>query len=164
MGGADFLKRLPNLGELEIRNCRRSSLRDMRDTVYGTMFKPREEIMGENPIYANVHVKKVVLDVVFVPSFENQGSMDKLLKMFPNVEELELTISFAYHNVYVGQVLDTLAKSKIKELKIKFQQCAELRSERVAASFHSALVNYLPKFSGKLISIIYKYVLLKMLN
>ncbi|XP_035700871.1 uncharacterized protein LOC118433245 [Folsomia candida] len=73
--------------------------------------------------------------------------MKKLLKMFPNVEELELTISFAYQNVYVGQVLDILAKSKVKKLKIKFMQCAELRSERVAASFQAALANYLPKFS-----------------
>ncbi|OXA51133.1 uncharacterized protein LOC118436481 [Folsomia candida] len=150
LGGEDFLQRLPNL-EVMIRDYQ-VSLADMmlcpQLTVWGTMFSPSSYKRGKiTPNYANVHVKKVVLDVVFVPSYENLSSMEKLLKMFPNVEELELTISFAYHNVYVGQVLDTLAKSKIKELKIKFQQCAELRSERVAASFHSALVNYLPKFS-----------------
>ncbi|OXA46582.1 hypothetical protein Fcan01_18618 [Folsomia candida] len=151
LGSEDFLQRLPNLGELVICDFQ-PSLGDMmlcpQRTVFGTMFGPRRYRMGDitakNP---NVHVKKVVLDVVFVPSFENQGSMDKLLKMFPNVQELELTVSFAYQNVYVGQVLDTLARSKIKKLKIKFLQCAELRSERVAASFHSALVNCLPRFS-----------------
>ncbi|XP_035701371.1 uncharacterized protein LOC118433501 [Folsomia candida] len=151
LGSEDFLQRLPNLGELVIRDFQ-SSLGDMmlcpQRTVFGAMFGPRSyrrgEVTAKTP---NVHVKKVVLDVVFVPSFENQGSMEKLLKMFPNVEELELTVSFAYQNVYVGQVLDTLARSKIKKLKIKFLQCAELRSERVEASFHSALMNCLPRFS-----------------
>ncbi|OXA62688.1 hypothetical protein Fcan01_00299 [Folsomia candida] len=121
----------------------------MRDTVYGTMFKPREEIMGENPIYANVHVKKVVLDVVFVPSFENLGSIDKILKMFPNVTEFELAVSFAYKNICVGYVLETLAESKIKKIKVKFLACDQLMRgyERVSASFHAALERYLPKFS-----------------
>ncbi|OXA46567.1 hypothetical protein Fcan01_18736 [Folsomia candida] len=120
LGSEDFLQRLPNLGELVIRDFQ-SSLGDMmlcpQRTVFGAMFGPisyrRGEMTAKNP---NVNVKKVVLDVVFVPSFENQGSMDKLLKMFPNVEELELTVSFAYQNVYVGQVLDILAKSKVKKL------------------------------------------------
>ncbi|XP_035704159.1 uncharacterized protein LOC118434524 [Folsomia candida] len=151
LGGEDFLQRLPNLEEVVIRDFQ-SSLGDMmlcpQRNVWGTIFSPNIYKRGKiTPNYANVHVKKVVLDVVFVPSYENLSSMEKLLKMFPNVEELELTISFAYQNVYVGQVLDILAKSKVKKLKIKFQQCAELRSERVAASFQAALLNYLPKFS-----------------
>ncbi|XP_035716472.1 uncharacterized protein LOC118439340 [Folsomia candida] len=143
VAGDDFLQRLPNLGELVIRDFL-SSLVDMRRTVYGTMFSPRGEM---RPNYANVHVKKVVLGVVFVPSDENLGVMETLLKMFPNVAELEVAVSFAYQNVHVGQVLDTLAKSKIKKLKITFLQCSELISERVAASFRSVLGNYLPKFS-----------------
>ncbi|OXA53454.1 hypothetical protein Fcan01_10248 [Folsomia candida] len=147
VASADFLKRLPNLGELVIRNCVTSSVGDMRRTVYGTMFSPREEIMGENPIYVNVHVKKVVLDVVFVPSFENLGSIDKILKMFPNMAEFELTVSFACKNICVGYVLETLAESKIRKLKIKFLKCAELSHERVSASFRAALERYLPKFS-----------------
>ncbi|OXA52013.1 uncharacterized protein LOC118436246 [Folsomia candida] len=154
LGSEDFLQRLPNLEEVVIRDFQ-PSLADMmlcpQLTVYGTMFSPsiykRGKVTPKNPSYANVHVKKVVLDVVFVPSYENLSSMEKLLKMFPNVQELELTVSFAYQNVYVGQVLNILAKSKIKKLKIKFQQCAELRCGWVAAAFHAALVNYLPKFS-----------------
>ncbi|OXA54520.1 hypothetical protein Fcan01_10590 [Folsomia candida] len=146
VASADFLKRLPKLGELVIRSWLTLSLRDMRRSVYGTMFHPREDIMGENSIYANLHVKKVVLDAAFVPTFENLGAIDKLLKMFPNVAELELTVSFAYKNICVGYVLETLAESKIRKLKIKFLKCAEL-SERVSASFRAALERYLPKFS-----------------
>ncbi|OXA60725.1 Antagonist of mitotic exit network protein 1 [Folsomia candida] len=122
-GSEDFLQRLPNLGELVIRDVQ-LSLADLmlsQRTLYGTVFSTRRgEITEKNPIYANVHVKKVVLDKVFFPSSENLGSMEKLLKMFPNVEELELAVSFAYQDVYVGQVLDILAKAKVKKLKIKF--------------------------------------------
>lgn len=149
LGGEEFLKKLPALEELIIRDFQPSLGAMMlcpELTVFGNLFNPKKRA----PVYVNALVKKLTLDVIYIPSYENLGCLKKLLGMFPNIEEIEMAVSFAYNNTYVGHVLEYLGQSGVKRVKITFYQCNELRSMSALTSFHLSLSKYIPSFCRKL--------------